>query len=1127
MKLFILLLYICLCLVLSSTVFSQNGLTFVGHLDQKHGTSGDNVSYSACWGYVAPNGREYAIVGTYTGTSIIDITNTDSIREITHISGPSSIWREMRTYKERAYVVSEGGSGVQIINLENLPNSASLVRSFNYTSGVKNILRNHSIEIFDGYMYLNGSANWSPGGVLIFNLANVDTPAYVGQYQQEYCHDSYVKGNRLYAAAINSGGLNIANISNKSAPSHITKITYSGAGTHNAWTTTDGNTVITTDEIGSTAKNLKFWNVTTIPPAPSSPIATYTVSPSDIVHNVFVRGKYVYVAWYTAGIAVVDVSNASSPATAGHYDTSFEPSGNYDGVWAVYPYFWSGKVIAGDMQNGLYVLRHDSLLARSPVTLLEPSNQQAFCSASSIQFKWTRVADPARDPHVYWFSLEGAGVDTTYILSTDTTFTLNNIASLANGTYSWYITTKDEATQIATRDTFSFLKTDPFVKVVSPDTNAVLKAESDATITWSAPCIDSIEISFSTDNGVSWTLIAGSLPASGGSYVWAVPNIATTEGRVRVRSKSDTTLSDMSDSPVTIFLSTNVSLLSPNGGEIWEEGTTNQISWSFLNVSDVALEYSTNGGSSWETIIADTAASAGAFNWFVPVLGATTEAIVRIRDFNNPATADTSDAPFTIHHTAVAVYLTAPNGGEIWKVGTEHAISWSVIAVDSIRIEYSSDNGGAWETIVPAIAASEGSFLWTVNVPSAKNALIRIRSLSDSSIVDSSSAPFQIPLEEMSVASSWNLASVPVLPEEASVSSIFEEAASPAFEYQGTYAVLETVKTGKGFWIKYNEDSSIPLYGSPTSQETIAVSARWNILGSLTNPFPASSLEPIPDSMTLSTLYRYDPDSGYMPATTILPGKGYWLKTSQAGQLVLGSSFSKIAQLPQEVQPAVSEMMFRDARGRTRTVCISDEGNENANALSSELPPPPPAGAFDVRFASQRQAETLAGERISAAIEIRSAEYPLSVTLLNAHGERYRLIVHSRGENRKEYELTASSSIVLQSAPEGMVMLEKSNGEELPSTFALQQNFPNPFNPTTIFSFHLPVSSYVTLKVYNVLGEEVATIIDGMQDAGVKSMQWNASGIPSGVYMYKLTAGNPSSGSGQAFVDVKNLILLK
>ena len=90
---------------------------------------------------------------------------------------------------------------------------------------------------------------------------------------------------------------------------------------------------------------------------------------------------------------------------------------------------------------------------------------------------------------------------------------------------------------------------------------------------------------------------------------------------------------------------------------------------------------------------------------------------------------------------------------------------------------------------------------------------------------------------------------------------------------------------------------------------------------------------------------------------------------------------------------------------------------------------------------------------------------------------------------------------------------------ELPTEFALEQNYPNPFNPSTTFKYEIPKESYITLKVYDILGREVATLVNGQQKAGYYEIDWNASNNSSGVYFYKIQAGG--------FVDTKKMIWVK
>ena len=94
----------------------------------------------------------------------------------------------------------------------------------------------------------------------------------------------------------------------------------------------------------------------------------------------------------------------------------------------------------------------------------------------------------------------------------------------------------------------------------------------------------------------------------------------------------------------------------------------------------------------------------------------------------------------------------------------------------------------------------------------------------------------------------------------------------------------------------------------------------------------------------------------------------------------------------------------------------------------------------------------------------------------------------------------------------------------VPTEFALSQNYPNPFNPSTIIKYAIPQASFVTLKIYNMLGQEVATLVNGQTDIGFHSITWNGrtnagSFASSGVYIYRIVAGD--------FVQVKKMNLLK
>jgi len=319
--------------------------------------------HSACWGYVAPDGREYALLGIQSGTSIVDITESP-LREVAFIWGPRSNWREMKVYGVYAYIVTESrdsGNGLQIVDLSDLPRSARLIRTD--SSLFKTA---HTVNVADHFLYAMGTQAEAAanGGAIIMDLEPDPLhPRRVGAVSPYYYHDAFVRNDTLVGAAINGQGCDIYHIGDPQNPRHIATITYPYSGTHNAELTQDGRYVITTDEVNFTPKTLKVWDIRD--PEHIRKVADYTPTPGDIVHNVRVRGRYAIVAWYTAGVRIIDIIDPHHPREVAYYDTHDGPRSGFEGVWEVYGPFPSGKIIAFDRITGLYVLTFNGAVAGS------------------------------------------------------------------------------------------------------------------------------------------------------------------------------------------------------------------------------------------------------------------------------------------------------------------------------------------------------------------------------------------------------------------------------------------------------------------------------------------------------------------------------------------------------------------------------------------------------------------------------------------------------------------------------------------------------------------------------------------------------------------------------------------
>lgn len=309
------------------------------------------------WGYEY-RGTEYALVGGSNGMIIVDITNPDAPQQIVQLPAPEgppndgSLWKEIKTFHHYAYMVTEAGGGIQIIDLSKLP-SANL-DYHNYTgdgpiAGQLNKIHALHIDETKGYLYAWGG-NLFGGAAKIFDL-NQDpyNPVYVGKYDQlGYIHDGYVDNDTMYSGHIYAGQFAIVNMANKSAAELINTQTTPNAFTHNTWLADDRRTLLTTDERSN------------------SYLAAYDVSdPTDIkfldkmqgipgsgsiVHNTYALRNWAVSSWYKDGFNMVDITRPDNLIQVGNFDTYPNGSGDgFVGCWGVYPFFPSGTLIASNI----------------------------------------------------------------------------------------------------------------------------------------------------------------------------------------------------------------------------------------------------------------------------------------------------------------------------------------------------------------------------------------------------------------------------------------------------------------------------------------------------------------------------------------------------------------------------------------------------------------------------------------------------------------------------------------------------------------------------------------------------------------------------------------------------------
>jgi hypothetical protein len=229
----------------------------------------------------------------------------------------------------------------------------------------------------------------------------------------------------------------------------------------------------------------------------------------------------------------------------------------------------------------------------------------------------------------------------------------------------------------------------------------------------------------------------------------------------------------------------------------------------------------------------------------------------------------------------------------------------------------------------------------------------------------------------------------------------------------------------------------------------------------------------------------------------------------------------------------LNTLTVKDASGNSTTLYFGGVEKGQLDVAMYEMPPVPPAGAFDARFETAdagymvqtHEKGALTGE---FPVRVQSAVYPLTVSWTIVSDAGYRL---NDGLGSKVFgakELRGTGSMVIRNSSVNRLVVGI-GGEALPTEYALMQNYPNPFNPSTTIKFALPEPSRVTVEIYNLLGQRVNTLVSEQMGAGYHEVQWNGTTsagqlVGSGIYFARFNANGVD---GKSFSDVRKLMLMK
>jgi hypothetical protein len=530
--------------------------------------------------------------------------------------------------------------------------------------------------------------------------------------------------------------------------------------------------------------------------------------------------------------------------------------------------------------------------------------------------------------------------------------------------------------------------------------------------------------------------------------------------------------------------------------------------------------------------------------------------------------------------TAPAISITFPTANVTLLSGNSYNLTWTLSDVSPIRytkVSYSLNGGTTW-TQIDSVGGALTSRSWTPPNTFTTQAKLKVEAKDWAGNLGVQITPytFNIAPGSMTTAFSagWNMISVPLIPVDSTTAAVFgDDITGPFFVYNYTpttgYGLVQWVNHGRGYWLALaNSASSVDVFGTPAVDSVnLSLSLGWNIVGAaMTAPVALTSLkfksgstlytysQAVTASWISSAFYKFNNGTGsYITATSLEPWGGYWLQT-----LIAGLQMITYPPPPGADEDAPGQPPSVDDENDWFIPITITQGNieDHIAGLGAHFeatpgydiwydlpqPPSPPSGEYahitfyhpgwgapsGPAFSQDIRAQFSPSQTVTWEGTIEASQ-PGQLTLsFDDIAQRlppgYAATVQCGGQS---YNLLETPCITLAyAAPQKLSVtvsstatgVEKSNSP-IPTTFALNGIHPNPFNPTTVISFDLPRSCSVLVTVYTTSGQQVAILAEGWFDPGSYERIFDASDLPSGIYLCRFQAGT--------FSAIGKMVLLK